>query len=157
MTDLFMGFEGKFYVGPSGKESPTASGMILADSVRNPQYTWQYTDVDATLRRHNGIKAYIKGMLDVSITFTLPNEKLASGSRSADAQLILDALRNRHTPITIIMLDVTGGEGLIGDFELFSGDKSEEDENLQEWTIEAKPSAAGRAVSWYETPSPPQE
>jgi hypothetical protein len=50
------------------------------------------------------------------------------------------------------MIDETGGEGPMGDFELFGGDKSEEDENLQAWEIEAKPSAAGRKLGWYTTP-----
>jgi hypothetical protein len=67
----------------------------------------------------------------------------------ADAALILQSLRSRHMPLTIIMLDKEDGEGIIGDFELLGGDKSEEDENVQEFEIEAKPSAAGRKVEWY--------
>jgi hypothetical protein len=148
-----MGFEGKMYVGPAGKTSPNDTGMVLADSIKDPQYSYQYSEVDATLRRNNGRKAYQKGILDVSISFTLPNEVTTGSNRTADSQLILNSLRNRHQPITIIMLDHDGGEGLIGDFELFSGDKSEEGENLQEWTIEAKPSVEGRPVDWYETPT----
>jgi hypothetical protein len=147
---MTMGFEGKFYVGPKGCKSPTDPGVILADSVRNPKYSYKYGDVDATLRRHMGTKAYMKGMLDVGVSFTLPNLKNDDGTRPADTALILESMRERRQPLTIIMLDEEGGEGIIGDFELFGGDKSEEDENLQEWEIEAKPSAAGRKVEWYD-------
>jgi hypothetical protein len=146
---LLMGFEGKIYVGPAGCTSPTESGMMLADSIRNPKYSWKYSDVDATLRRHNGVKAFIKGMLEVGINFTLPNLKNTDGTRPSDVALMLQSLKERRCPITIIMIDEEDGEGIIGDFELFGGDKSEEDENLQAWDIEAKPSAAGRKVDWY--------
>ena len=146
---MTMGFEGKFYVGPKGSTSPT--GMILADSVRNPKYSYKYSEVDATLRRHEGVKAYMKGLLDVSISFTLPNLKNDNGGRPADTALILESLKSRRQPIAICMLDEESGEGIIGDFELLGGDKSEEDENLQEWEVEAKPSASGRKVTWYES------
>lgn len=154
---LLMGFEGEIYIGPPGKSSPKDEGMILADIIRNPKYSLKYTDVDATLRRHKGTKAYIKGMLDLTINFTLPNlKKLADKSRSPDVALLLTSLRERRSPLTIIMVDEEGGEGPMGDFELFGGDKSEEDENLQEWQVEAKPSAAGRQVGWYTpTTTPP--
>lgn len=150
---MLMGFEGNIYVGPAGKTKPDDEGMMLADSIRNPKYGWKYTDVDGTLRRHRGVKAYIKGMLDVVVNFTLPNLKNDDGTRPEDVALMLESLKNRRKPITIIMVDEEGGEGIIGDFELFGGDKSEEDENLQAWEIESKPSAAGRKVGWYE-PAP---
>ncbi len=157
---LLMGFEGKIYVGPAGKTSPKDEGMMLADSIRNPKYSWKYTDTDATLRRHGGVKAFIKGMLEVVVNFELPNLKNNDGTRPADIALMLHSLKNRRAPITIIMVDEEDGEGIIGDFELFGGDKSEEDENLQAWDVEAKPSAAGRKVGWYEPPTnegPPEE
>ncbi|MDR1922796.1 MAG: hypothetical protein LBQ66_00360 [Planctomycetaceae bacterium] len=150
---ILMGFEGNFYVGPVGLSTPNAVGMLLSESIREPKYGYEYSDVDATLRRHRGRKAHMKGLLDVEITFTLPNEKNDDGTRPADTALILESLRGRHTPITIIMLDEEGGEGLIGDFELFSGDKSEADDDVQAWEITARPSAAGRKVDWY----PPDE
>ena len=144
---LLMGFEGKIYVGPAGSRSPDS--MILADSIRNPKYSWKYSDVDATLRRHQGVKAFIKGMLEVAINFTLPNLKNEDGSRPPDIALMLESLKERRKPIAILMIDEEDGEGIVGDFELFGGDKSEEDENLQAWDIEAKPSAAGKKVQWY--------
>jgi hypothetical protein len=58
-------------------------------------------------------------------------------------------------PLTIIMLDKTGGEGPIGDFEIMSGNKAEEDESAQEFEIECKPSVAGRAVGWYTASATP--
>ena len=139
-----MGFQGQFYVGPKGSTDP--STMILADTVRNPKYTYQYGEVDATLRRHAGTKAYMKGLLDVSISFTLP---IMQDESSPSHALILASLQSRKMPIAICMLDSEGGEGIIGDFELFGGDKSEEDENLQEFEVSAKPSAAGRKVEWF--------
>jgi len=140
-----MGFEGKFYVGPAGSTSP--ANMTLADTVRNPKYSYKFSDVDATLRRHMGIKAYIKGMLDVTVSFTLP---IMINESSASHALITNALKSRRMPIAICMISDEDGEGIIGDFEVFGGDKSEEDENLQEFEVECKPSAAGRPVSWYQ-------
>jgi len=142
---ITMGFEGAFYVGPRGGTSPDAVAMILAECIRNPKLTYSYSEVDATLRRHQGVKAYQKGLLDVTITFTLVNLK----PRTADLALMLNSMLGRRQPITIIMLDEAGGEGIIGDFELFGGDKTEEDEDVQAWEITARPSAAGRKVQWY--------
>ena len=152
---LTMGFEGDMYIGPAGCTSHTDPQMMLAGSVKDPKYTYGYSDVDATLRKHRGNKAYQKGILDVIISFTLPNLEHDDGTRPADVALILASLRNRRMPLTIIMLDKDGGEGPIGDFEIFGGDKSEESENAQEFEIEAKPSVAGRAVDWYTAPVTP--
>ena len=146
---LTMGFEGDMYIGPAGCTSHTDPQMMLAGSIKDPKYTYGYSDVDATLRKHRGNKAYQKGILDVIISFTLPNLEHDDGTRPADVALILASLRNRRMPLTIIMLDKTGGEGPIGDFEIFGGEKSEESENPQTFEIEAKPSVAGRAVAWY--------
>jgi len=142
-----MGFEGKFYVGPKGSTGP--SGMILAENVRNPKYSYKFSEVDATTRRHAGTKAYAKGMLDVEITFTLPNLKNDDGSRPADLALIFSSLHDRRMPISICMLDEEGGEGILGDFEILGGDKSEEDEDIQNIEVTAKPSVGGRKVEWY--------
>ena len=147
---LLMGFEGKFYVGPAGCESPEDDGMVLADSIREPKYSYEYSDVDATLRRHEGVHAHMKGILDVEVSFALPNLKNDDGTRPADTALILLSLRDRHLPLTVIMIDEEGGEGIIGDFEFFGGEKTEADDDLQAWDIVARPSAAGRKVDWYE-------
>ena len=139
---MTMGFEGAMYVAPRGATS--TSGMTLAGSVKNPKVTYSYDEVDASLRRHRGLKVVQKGMLDITINFTLPNIK----PRSADAALIFASMMDRRQPISICMLDEEGGEGFIGDFELLGGDKSEENENAQEWEITAKPSAVGNGVRW---------
>jgi hypothetical protein len=155
-----MGFEGKFYVGLYDPDDPCTSQddprMVLAESIRNPKYSYKFDEVDVTLRKHRGTKAYQKGMLDISLSFSLPNmNDLPVEQIPADAALILMSLRDRHMPLTIIMLDKEFGEGIIGEFELLGGDKSEEDANVQEFEIEAKPSAAGRKVEWYVSPLPP--
>ena len=134
-----MGFEGAFYVGPRG-----SNATQLAESIRNPKLTYTYSEVDVTTRKHKGTKAYQKGLLDVTITFTLPNIK----PRTADAALIFASLMDRKQPIAIRMLDEPGGEGVFGDFELFGGDNSQEDENVQEWEITARPSSSGKPVEW---------
>jgi len=148
-----MGFEGAFYVGPAG--STSIASMILAENVRNPKYSYKFDEVDATTRRHKGTKAYAKGMKDVGISFTLPNLKNDDGSRPADLALILESLHNRRKPLAICMLDEDGGEGIFGDFEILGGDKSEEDEAIQEFEVEAKPSVGGRAIAWTEDGSYP--
>jgi hypothetical protein len=147
-----IGFEGKMYIGPAGKESPTDTGMILAENIKDPSFTYGFTDIEATLRRHQGTKAYAKGELDIEITFNMPDVKDPDQARAPDTAILLESLKNRKSPITIIMLDETGGEGIIGDFELFSGDKSEENDDQQAFDVTAKPSAAGRGAWWYEPP-----
>ena len=151
-----MGFEGDLYIGPAGCTSHTDTQMILAGSIKDPKYTYGFSDVDATLRKHRGNKAYQKGILDVTISFSLPNLIHDDGTRPADTALLLEALRSRRMPLTIIMLDREGGEGPIGDFEIFGGEKSEESENAQMFEIEAKPSvASNRAVDWYTATTTP--
>jgi hypothetical protein len=151
-----MGFEGDLYVGPAGCTSPTDPQMMLAGSIKDPKYSYGYSEVDATLRKHRGNKAYQKGLLDVSVSFTLLNLYDDDGKRPADVALFLAALRSRRKPLTIIMLDKEGGEGIIGDFEVLSGDKSEGSEDAQAWDIECKPSvASSRKVDWYESSTTP--
>jgi hypothetical protein len=149
---LLMGFEGVIYIGPAGKTAINDTSMILADSIREPKYSVEYSDVDATMRKHQGIKAHMKGILDFEITFTLPNLKNSDGTRPTDTALILSSLQARQMPLTIFMLDEASGEGIMGDFEIFGGNKTEADEDVQAWEITARPSAAGRHVTWYTTP-----
>ena len=137
-----MGFDGKMYVGPAG--STSISEMILAECVKDPKYSYKYDEVDATTRKHGGVKAVAKGILDISVSFTLPNVK----SSAPDRALIMASLQSRRTPIAICMLDEEDGEGIFGDFELLGGDKSEEDASIQQFEVEAKPSVAGRPVKW---------
>ena len=143
-TDAYgtMGFEAAMYVGPRGSESP--AGMVLADSVRNVSLESTFTEVDVTLRRHKGMNAYQKGLQDMTITFTLPTIK----PRTADAALIFNAMRNRRSPIAICILDEEDGEGFIGDFELFGGTNNQEDDDIQNWEITARPAASGKPPKW---------
>ena len=143
-----MGFEGKIYVGPRG--TTTLTNMILLEDVKDPTYTYKFDEVEVNTRRHGGNKVYAKGMRDIGISFTLPNIKPAGPA----VALVLQALHNRRMPIAIAMLDEENGEGPFGDFEILGGDKAEDGSSMQELSVEAKPSVAGRKVGWY-TPSNP--
>ena len=125
-----MGFEGKFMVGP-----PTGAMTELTE-VRDPSIEITYTEVDVTTRRQRGMKAYQKGLKDVTVKFTLP----IFDPPSAAAAIVLNSLQERRSPLKIEM--ESDGIGFNGLFELFSASKSEEGDNVQAWEITAKPSAA---------------
>jgi hypothetical protein len=149
---LLKGFEGKLYIADIQYQCTihTDTHVLLAEKIREPKYSYQYANIDATMRVHKGTKAYTKGVLDISIAFTLPIVKNDNGSYPTDTALMMECLLNRNKPITIFMLDEQNGKGIWGDFELYGGEKSEADDDLQAWDVTAYPSAVGRGVDKYE-------
>jgi hypothetical protein len=144
-----MDFEGKMYVGASGAAAPT--DLILAENIRNVKIAYNDAEVDATLRRHEGNKAYVRGVRDFSVTLDLANIKNDDGTRPADIQFFLDSLNNRRKMFTAFFLDEAGGEGPFGDFICFFGDGNDGDEEAGKWSLTLRPAAFGRKVDWYTT------
>jgi hypothetical protein len=144
-----MGFEGAFYVGPRG--TSTLTGMILLEDVHSVKYTHKFDEVEIPTRKHKGNKAYAKGKRDWGVSFTLPVMKPPSPA----VALILAALHDRRMPIAICILDEKGGEGPFGDYEIFGGDMSQNDDGIDEMEVEAKPSGVGRPVEWFQAPKTP--
>ena len=155
-TYAMHGFEGDIYIAAAGTTpTPGAAGTIKLEHIREVTYTWGYGESDSQVRKHKGVKTYAKGSLDISINFTLVNMMIppetqgGAFTRPPDVERVLEALRNRHDPISILMLDKDDGEGPCGDIEIFAGDKAEGDEDLQSWAITARPTVEGRGVGWY--------
>jgi hypothetical protein len=163
---MTLNFEGKLYIAPYSSTSPITSpyasvtenggftlntGAILAANIRNPQIHYADTEIDATLRRHLGNKAYVRGMRDFNATLELANLKLDNGTRPPDVALLLSALNDRRKLITAFFIDEELGEGPFGDFLLFFGDGGGEDDGVNMWNITMRPAAFGRALDWHET------
>lgn len=143
-----LGFEGRVYVGAAGSgDSPAA--LTEAVNIRNVKYGWSFGEVDATLKKHRDKKAYLKGMADCVITFDLANVEDENGAKEADVALILEAARNRNAPIRVIMVDKESGEGPMGDFEVWAGEVSMNEEELQVFPCTLKPYAGANPVEWY--------
>ena len=147
-----MNFEGKLYVGASGAAAPTA--LILVENVRNVKLSYSDAEVDATLRRHEGNKAYVRGVRDFSATMDLANIKNDDGTRPEDIQFFLDRFHDRRLMFSAFFLDEEGGEGPFGDFICFFGDGGDGDEDLDKWSLTLRPAGFGRKVDWYKTPAP---
>jgi hypothetical protein len=147
-----MNFEGKLYVGDPGKENIT--GLILVQNVRNVKISYNDAEVDATLRRHEGNKAYVRGVRDFSATMDLANIKNDDGTRPADIQFFLNSFQSRRKMFSAFFLDEENGEGPCGDFICFFGDGGDGDEEADKWSMTLRPAAFGRKVEWYKTPTP---
>jgi hypothetical protein len=146
-----MNFEGKLYIGPAEAQSPTGTGMILAENIRNVQIQYNDAEVDATLRRHEGNKAYVRGVRDFSATLDLANIKNEDGTRPADIAFLLNARDSRRFMFSAFFLDENNGEGPFGDFIAFFGNGGEGDEDADKWSLTLRPAAFGRKLDWYET------
>jgi hypothetical protein len=160
--DFVMGFEGNIYIGPAGSTLHTATGVVLFKNIKDPKIKSSYEEVDATMRRHRGDKAYLHGMRDIEVSFTMFNIKdivetiNVDGEvtdteikRPADVQLAYDAMFTRNKAVTLFLIDKAGGEGFYGDALLFADEKKEESGEVQQWEVKAKPSAHGTGFHTY--------
>ena len=163
LTNTLMGFEGNMYVGAAGSGATSSSGMTLAENVSELKLPapGSYGEVEHTLKKHKGQKAYQKGMRDWIINFSVSKERVTTTTTSSDnppvtttttsyapdVQMILDALHSR-TPIHLLLEDFEGGEGPVGDFLLFGSEYSGSGEEAQIVPIVAKPYAGAPAVQW---------
>jgi hypothetical protein len=148
-----MEFEGKMYVGEAGATATT--GLTLVENVKNVKLSYSDAEVDATLRRHEGNKAYIRGIRDFSVTLDLANIKNDNGTRPADIQFFLSSMENRRYMFSAFFLDENGGEGPFGDFVCFFGDGNDNDEEGGKWSLTLRPAGFGRKLGWYKTPAEP--
>lgn len=130
--------------------------MILAENIRNVKIAFADAEVDATLRRHKGNKAYLRGVRDFSAALDLANIKNDDGTRPADIQFLLNSRSSRRTMFTAFFLDEENGEGPFGDFIAFFGDGGDGDDEADKWSITLRPAAFGRALDWYNTPQAAQ-
>ena len=53
------------------------------------------------------------------------------------------------TPLRLCLVDKVSGEGPIGDFEIWLGEMSINEEELEVWPVTAKPFAGSDPVEWY--------
>jgi hypothetical protein len=155
--DWTMGFEGKLYVGEPG--SIYISEMILCKNIKDVKITpAEFEEIDATLRRHGGNKAYLKGVKDIKISFTLANMITQtttseegvitdeSEDHPEDVKKILEALYSRKKAVTFLAIPKVNGKGLRGDFLVFGKEKTEGEDEAQVWECEAKPAAFGSNI-----------
>ncbi|MDR1478141.1 MAG: hypothetical protein LBJ00_04290 [Planctomycetaceae bacterium] len=147
----WMGFEGKMYIA-LGLGITDTKNMTEFEHVKDPKIGIAFDDVEVTLRIHKGVKAYEKGLVDYPISFSCPNVKdvtilnnITSYSEPEDIGIIKTALFARHQPISIMMVD-PDGDGFVGDYYVFTGDKTEEAADAQQFECEAKPSGVGKGV-----------
>lgn len=152
-TMTFMAFEGQIYFGEAGSGSVDKSTMTLGENIQELKLPapGSYGEVEHTLKKHQGAKAYLKGLLDWVLNFSISKEYAegTDGERTyaADVQLVLDAARSR-TPIRILLEDYDGGEGPVGDFLIFASEYEGSGEAAQVISCTAKPYAGAGAVKW---------
>lgn len=151
-TTTMMAFEGRIAFGAAGSDELDIDALTEGENVQEMKIPapGSYGEIEHTLKKHKGQKAYLKGLLDWILTFTMSKEYTeAAGVRTyaADVQLVLDALRSRE-PIHIVMADYEGGEGPAGDFLLFGSEYDGSGEAAQVISITAKPFAGAGPVKF---------
>ncbi|GHT42981.1 hypothetical protein FACS189443_6520 [Planctomycetales bacterium] len=168
---ITMNFEGVLYLAPYSSSTPLvspygnsvntesetitlASGVIRAENVRNVKLSYSDTEVDATLRRHRGNKAYARGMRDFNATLDIANVKNSNGTYPPDVALFLGSLDNRRKMFTAFFLDEELGTGPFGDFLVFFGDGGDGDDDIDKWSATLRPATFGRALDVFTTPQP---
>ena len=156
LTNTFMAFEGNMYVGAAGSGAISPTGMTLAENVSELKLPapGSFGEVEHTLKKHGGQKAYLKGQRDWVINFSVSKEyvettvdNVTTKSYADDVQMILDALQSRK-PIHLLLEDFEGGEGPCGDFLLFGSEYDGSGEAAQIVQVTAKPYAGAPAVKW---------
>ena len=150
-TTTLMAFEGKMEVG-STIGTAGDSSLIVAENVSEIKVNiGSFSEVEHTLKKHGGVKAYLKGLREDQLTFTLSMEYTTNnGARTlaSDVQIIMAALRSR-TPIRIRLSDYDGGEGPVGDWLLWGGEASLDGDEAQQIQVTAKPYAGSDAIKWH--------
>ena len=156
LTNTFMAFEGNMYVGAAGSGATSPTGMTLAENVSELKLPapGSFGEVEHTLKKHKGQKAYLKGQRDWVLNFSVSKEytvttvdNVTTKSYAADVQMILNALQSRQ-PIHILLEDFEGGEGPVGDFLLFGSEYEGSGEGAQIIQVTAKPYAGAPAIQW---------
>jgi len=132
------GISGILYYGAAGSSASTE-----ATNVRDVTLDLKRDEAEATTRAHDGWKAYLGGLKDITLDWE-------SNWDSADA-FILACLASflNGTAIALKCLDVSGGEGVDGDFQVMSFNRAEPNSGVMAVKITAKPHAAAtRLQTW---------
>ncbi len=154
LTNTLMAFEGNMYIGAAGSGSISTTGMTWAENISELKLPspGSFGEVEHTLKKHKGQKAYQKGPRDWIISFNISKEyttttvdNVTTRSYASDVQMILNALQSRQ-PIHILLEDFEGGEGPVGDFLLFGSDYGDQDAQII--PVVAKPYAGAPAIKW---------
>lgn len=151
-TSSMMAFEGEIFFGTAGSDTIDSSQMTQGENVSELKLPapGSYSEVEHTLKKHGGAKAYIKGLLDWVINFSISKEYTeTNGTRTfaPDVQLVLDAAKSRK-PLRILLADYENGEGPVGDFLVFASEYDGSGDAAQIISCTAKPYAGAGAVQW---------
>ena len=149
-TSTLMAFEGKMEIGSTIGTAGDAS-LIEAENVSEIKVNiGTYTEIEHVLKKHKGAKAYLKGLREDQLTFTLSKEYTGTTTRTLapDVQIVMNALRSR-TPIRIRLSDYDGGEGPVGDWVLWGDGTSLDGDEAQQISVTAKPYAGSDAIKWH--------
>lgn len=90
------------------------------------------TEVESTTRETEGFKTYIAGLKDISLSF-----KHVYDPEDEGYQLLHNAFYN-DTPLSLRPAD-NDGNGLEADWEIFTFDESQDDDDIVRVSVTAKP------------------
>ena len=142
---MIVGHFCKLLGGPAGTQ-PTKE-LELAFEV---EISSEKAQIDATTRRNKKSKSYISGLMDHTLTFNYKYEVDDEG---------FELLRNAYyagTPIALFASDEEGN-GVDGDWEIFSFNRTEPEEDTVQYAVTCKPAflpgTSGREPAWVDKAS----
>lgn len=152
LTNAMMAFDGDIYFGAAGSDELDVAQLTKGENVQDLKLPapGSYGEVEHTLKKHRGQKAYLKGVIDWILSFSISKEYTeAEGVKTyaPDVQLVLNAAKSR-LPLHIVLTDSDGGEGPAGDFLIFASEYEGSGEAAQIVPVTAKPYAGAAAIKW---------
>jgi hypothetical protein len=153
-TNPTYAWEGDMFIGDPKGSRQSLAGLLRADNIADLKTSLgNFTELENTLKKHKGNKAYVKGMQDTIVTFVLSLEYIEGpgGTRvyAPDVKMILDSMRTRNKPLLIILPRWEHGDGPAGTFEIWGSELPMAGDETQKISCTAKPYAGAEPVEWF--------
>lgn len=152
-TNPTYAWESELYIAPGGSGRNSLAGAVRAENIKELKVTpATFSELENTLKKHQGDKAYVKGQRDVQVTFTLSCEYSPgtgdSREYAPDVQMILDAIAERNHPLCLFSI-TPYGHGFVGDFLVFGGEVTQDGDEIMNIPCTCKPYAGAPPVERY--------
>lgn len=166
-VDFKMVFEGQIYIAPAGTLWHNDTKAVELVNRTGSSVTPGFEEVDATMKRNNGVQAFVHGLATFEASFTLfditQKTTVVNGESTTvtetefdDIKMIRDAIGNRNEALTFFFIPYdTSLRGYYGDMILFAAEGNKELGEIQGLEITVKPFAGGTGMHKYNPANAP--
>ena len=135
------GINGPISIGSAGGSATTQLNYISGPSLTLSR---EQEEIDMVVT--GMVKAYLGGKMDIGISFTMKNFQTDQGAYPDDIAAIRTAFSS-GSAIAVSASDSSLGT-ITGDFIVSKMDETRENGKVISWSVELKPTFAGRVLSW---------